>query len=339
MALCAVIFIVARLALILATQGKEPTKPGDSLLAHRVATLESMVREQQVFMMRQERIVQKMLSEKEQWSREKQSLLRDVADLRRDVATLQSSTCFHSRGSHSRPLPSQNETADNKRDVNKPPEHALLGRSDDSDPLQAVVAQLTEKINEVGAGLQTLRNEVRVDLSEASTSVFVHWGSSTCPGSSALVYTGVVGGSHYDSPGAAVDFLCLPIADVVLVDSSTTYSAHLFGGEYETYDTHMNTDPLCAVCRSPRPASIMVPAINQCPSGWTLEYGGYLMTGYPDHKAASQFVCVDSKMAERLGSEQDFNGKLLYYTVTNCGSLPCPPYSDGKKVTCVVCSK
>ncbi|PVD29538.1 hypothetical protein C0Q70_08789 [Pomacea canaliculata] len=163
------------------------------------------------------------------------------------------------------------------------------------------------------AGLQTLRNEVRVDLSEASTSVFVHWGSSTCPGSSALVYTGVVGGSHYDSPGAAVDFLCLPIADVVLVDSSTTYSAHLFGGEYETYDTHMNTDPLCAVCRSPRPASIMVPAINQCPSGWTLEYGGYLMTGYPDHKAASQFVCVDSKMEERLGSEQDFTETVVLH--------------------------
>ncbi|PVD29548.1 hypothetical protein C0Q70_08799 [Pomacea canaliculata] len=208
-------------------------------------------------------------------------------------------------------------------------------RSDDSDPLVAVVTQLTEKVSEVSAGLQALKSE----MTETSTSVFVRWGSSTCPDSSVLVYSGEVGGSYYTFPGAAVNYLCLPLSNVTLSDITVNNFAHLYGGEYETLDGHYQKDPMCAVCRSSRANNVMIPATTVCPSGWTSEYSGWLMAGDPHHSAASEFICVDSKMEERIGSEKDNNGKLLYYTSTVCGSLPCPPYVNGKRVTCVVCSR
>nr|KAG5705196.1 hypothetical protein BaRGS_011222 [Batillaria attramentaria] len=39
----------------------------------------------------------------------------------------------------------------------------------------------------------------------------------------------------------------------------------------------------------------------------------------------------------RVGSEANQNGKLMHYTVTHCGSLPCPPYANDKVVTCAIC--
>ncbi|PVD29532.1 hypothetical protein C0Q70_08783 [Pomacea canaliculata] len=230
-------------------------------------------------------------------------------------------------------------------------------RSDDSDPLLPVVTQLTQKVSEVSAGLQALkdevdtnlqalRNEVRAgqrelktEVSEASTSVFVRWGSSSCPESAVLVYSGEVGGSSYTATGAAANYLCLPLSNLTLMNISVSTFALLYGGEYETGDEHQEKDPLCAVCRSSRANNVMIPATTVCPAGWTSEYSGWLMGGNPPHNAASEFICVDFLMEERIASEENLNGKLLFYTSTLCGSLPCPPYVSGKRVTCVVCSK
>ncbi|XP_025094924.1 uncharacterized protein LOC112564371 [Pomacea canaliculata] len=213
--------------------------------------------------------------------------------------------------------------------------HAVFVRSDINDPLVPVVTQLTERVNEVSASLQALKNEV----TEASTSVFVHWGSSTCPGSSVLVYSGVVGGSNYNETGGAANYLCLPLSNITLFDYTNYHTAHLYGGEYQTEDIHGDKDPLCAVCRSSRATNVMIPATFYCPDGWTSEYSGWLMTGYYDLESASEFICVSFEKEERQGSGVNNNGKLLFYTATVCGSLPCPPYFGGKRVTCVVCSK
>ncbi|PVD29547.1 hypothetical protein C0Q70_08798 [Pomacea canaliculata] len=140
---------------------------------------------------------------------------------------------------------------------------AVVVRSDDSDPLIPVVTQLTERVNEVSAGLQALKSE----MTEASTSVFVRWGSSTCTDSSVLVYSGGVGGSHFTSPGAAANYLCLPLSNVTLSDITVNNYAQLYGGEYETLDGHFEKDPLCAVCRSSRANNVMIPATTVCPGG------------------------------------------------------------------------
>ena len=93
---------------------------------------------------------------------------------------------------------------------------------------------------------------------------------------------------------------------------SVTY---LYGGEYETYDSHMDKDPTCSVCRSTFSTTVMIPGTSVCTPGWHLQYSGFLMAGYYDHPAGSEYICVDSQFQSRLSSDTDQNGKLLYYTV------------------------
>ena len=50
----------------------------------------------------------------------------------------------------------------------------------------------------------------------------------------------------------------------------------------------------CAVCEvSTRSKHIMVPGTYECPSGWLVEYSGWLMTGHYGHKGRHEFVCLD----------------------------------------------
>ena len=77
----------------------------------------------------------------------------------------------------------------------------------------------------------------------------------------------------------------------------------------------------------------------ECASGWTKQYSGYLMADYFNHPSPSEYICVDEAFDGRVGSEDNHNGRLLYYTMSRCGSLPCPPYQELKPVSCVVCSK
>lgn len=125
-------------------------------------------------------------------------------------------------------------------------------------------------------------------------------------------------------------------------DNHTTpgYYAFLYGAEYETLtESSNNLEPTCAVCRIARATQIMVPGTNECMSGWRQEYSGYLMAGYYAHPAASEYVCVDSSFGYLPGTQANNDGRLLYYTLSKCGSLACPPYEDRKVVLCAVCSK
>ena len=78
---------------------------------------------------------------------------------------------------------------------------------------------------------------------------------------------------------------------------------------------------------------------NKCHESWTMEYSGYLMSSYHGSNAASEYVCVDENPEKRHGGHKDQNGKLFYKVEAACGSLPCPPYVNGRELTCVVCSK
>ncbi|KAL8611844.1 hypothetical protein ACOMHN_027579 [Nucella lapillus] len=234
-------------------------------------------------------------------------------------------------------------------------QHALTGRSDDGGPLEAVTNQLAQHMTVLAADVQTLKTQHTADvqaltasdaqqhraIQAARGSTFVQWGSSTCAGPTELVYSGVVGGSRYDHSGAAANALCLSLSPKLqdLISSNADGHARLYGGEYETDDSHQHRGPACAVCRSPEPTTIMVPGTNVCSSGWTRQYSGFLMAGHYTYKAATEFICVDTKLDSSMHSSANENGYLLYYTKTQCGSLPCPPYENNKLVTCAVCSK
>lgn len=168
-------------------------------------------------------------------------------------------------------------------------------------------------------------------IQDGRTSTFVRWGSSSCPGSSSLIYSGVVGGAPlYSYAGGGSNYLCLTMSPVHGYQS-TSYQAYMYGTQYED-----DRNALCAVCRANLATTIMVPGTYNCPSGWTEQYYGYLMAQYY-HYYASEFICVDYRKEGRSVSSNSA-GSYLYYTLTECGTLPCGPYIDNTAMRCVVCS-
>ena len=124
-------------------------------------------------------------------------------------------------------------------------------------------------------------------------------------------------------------------------------STYIFGTEYEV-DSKPNIfpnyltdhDAPCAVCHpESRGSHVMIPARNVCPTSWTLEYKGYLMTAHDNYRGRTQYICVDGAPTVTLGTHADKIGASLRFVEGYCGSLPCGPYVNGYELTCVVCTK
>ena len=175
--------------------------------------------------------------------------------------------------------------------------------------------------------------------------VYVRWGHNSCPsGGAQLVYAGRAGGSGRTHKGGGGNPQCLPLDPnfYKTVSGSQTYG-FIYGAEYEATNGLVansdDTDVPCAVCYVPtRNALYMIPAKYTCPTGWTREYFGYLMSErYSHHR--SQFSCIDHSLKPVTGSSHNHNGFLFYPVEGVCGSLPCPPYRRDKELSCAVCTK
>ena len=57
-----------------------------------------------------------------------------------------------------------------------------------------------------------------------------------------------------------------------------------------------------------RGSMLMIPAQNDCPSGWTEEYHGYLMTAYYDYASQKDYLSVD-KDQEYVHDTEQFGPK------------------------------
>ena len=177
---------------------------------------------------------------------------------------------------------------------------------------------------------------------------YIRWGNDSCPDTAAtqLVYAGRAGGTFYTTQGGGAEKLCLPDDPDYISDpkSITGTKPSLYGAEYQTsngpHHNLNNQNVPCAVCyASTRAAMIMVPAKTECPSSWTREYYGYLMTEQTTHYRSS-FNCVDVNPAIVAGGSGNTNGALFYYITATCNlGLQCPPYVANKAVTCAVCTK
>ena len=119
----------------------------------------------------------------------------------------------------------------------------------------------------------------------------------------------------------------------------------MYGAEYQdtnglVANSH-DTDVVCAVCYVPtRNVVYMLPAKYTCPTGWTREYYGFLMSErYSHHR--STFSCVDYSLTSAIGSRTNHNGFLFYPVEGVCGSLPCTngQYDRSKALSCAVCTK
>ena len=150
---------------------------------------------------------------------------------------------------------------------------------------------------------------------------------------------GLAGGSLFTKPGAAANVLCLTTSPQFDNATKPKGYARLFGSQYAYIPGHHDHDVPCAVCRVHQSTTIMMAATLTCPSDWTPHYTGHLAAGHPTHKAASEYVCLDGQPENVPNSEQNYNSYTLYYTIAQCGSLPCGPYIEGRVITCVVCSK
>ena len=92
----------------------------------------------------------------------------------------------------------------------------------------------------------------------------------------------------------------------------------------------------------------MIPAQIQCPPTWTREYYGYLSSeraNSPVQRSSghfrSSFNCVDLNPEVIGSSGANGEGALFYYVLSACNSngLSCPPYEEGRILSCVTCTK
>ncbi|XP_019639220.1 PREDICTED: uncharacterized protein LOC109481158 [Branchiostoma belcheri] len=185
---------------------------------------------------------------------------------------------------------------------------------------------------------------------ENGGSVYIRWGRTSCPNDidTSLVYDGIAGGTQHTHSGGGANYVCLPKDPEwgVFTDGNQG-TAYMCGAEYQVVygnnpfqgaSLHDHDVP-CAVCHvASRGSKLMIPARLICPSGWTREYRGYLMTERYSH-SRSEFVCMDEEPEARPGGHADHNGALFYPIEANCGALPCPNYVQGRELTCVVCTK
>eukprot|EP00058_Branchiostoma_floridae_P004810 XP_002590298.1 hypothetical protein BRAFLDRAFT_76551 [Branchiostoma floridae] len=174
-------------------------------------------------------------------------------------------------------------------------------------------------------------------------------GDTGPPGRDGAPGEGVAGGTAYSHPGGGTNYQCLPSDPQwgTYQDGVQGSKAFMYGAEYElstnypfgSRSLHDDNVP-CAVCYVPtRGSKLMIPARNTCPTGWTQEYHGYLMTSYYNHASAKDFICVDEQPEAVTGGHANHNGALMYPVEARCGSLPCPNYVEGRELTCVVCTK
>ncbi len=179
---------------------------------------------------------------------------------------------------------------------------------------------------------------------------YTRWGRTTCPRTpgTQLVYAGRVGGTFYNELGGGANYLCMPNNPDYILPQRTTGIVNGFafvhGGEYQhpIRGTHNYNVP-CAVCyTSTRETVLMIPAKAYCPSGWTREYYGYLMTEYGGvHHTSGRtmFECVDRNPEAVPGSYRNEDGVLFYHVEASCNGLPCPPYDQTKELNCAVCTR
>ena len=166
---------------------------------------------------------------------------------------------------------------------------------------------------------------------------YTRWGKSTCRSEATLVYAGRTGSSH-----GAANYVCMP-ADpeyTLLFQSGVRDHSYVYGTEYASPlvpGRHVHNAP-CAVCYLPTMNTvIMIPAKTSCPSGWTREYYGYLMSERIINRR-TMYTCVDMDMESVPGSQDDTIGGDFYHVEAHCSDMACPPYDNSKELNCVVCS-
>ena len=170
------------------------------------------------------------------------------------------------------------------------------------------------------------------------------WGRSSCQSGATRLYSGRAGVSFVHNSGGGGNYLCMPDHPEYTLPSQPGVQgySYVYGVEYEgpplVSGREQHNAP-CAVCYLPTKHTVlMIPARTTCPSGWTREYYGYLMSEHRIYNR-STYECVDRSMESIPGSQHHMENSHFYHTEVHCNGFACPPYNNYKELNCVVCSK
>ena len=186
-------------------------------------------------------------------------------------------------------------------------------------------------------------------------AVYTRWGRTSCPSGQGteLVYSGRAGGSWYIKTGGASNYLCMPDnPDYLLYGSGNTGRNYLYGVEYDpasnqpfrqqNNNVYAHNAP-CAVCFTTlRDTVMMIPAKTECPTSWTTEYIGYLMSQAQHHTHSTMYECVDKEpeSVPGLNAVNWGSGSAIFdHVEASCNGMDCNHYDAGKELTCVVCTR
>ena len=116
-----------------------------------------------------------------------------------------------------------------------------------------------------------------------------------------------MGGEHYTHTGGGGNYLCLPKTPKYdRYKDGHQGGGYVYGAEYELsfnpFKKSLNDhDPPCVVCFVQSSGSmLMMPARNDCPTGWTEEYHGYLMTEHYNHIITTRSNVISSALTKTL---------------------------------------
>jgi len=160
-----------------------------------------------------------------------------------------------------------------------------------------------------------------------------------------LIFAGYMAGKKYNDKGGGSDTICLPEHPTWsnYSDGPSNIIARVVGSEFDQEDglfpyPVQNQDLPCAVCLARKNAKIMISGRNDCFEGWTREYHGYLAADYHAHPTPTKHICVDFEPHFLPKGSANNDEHVLYLVEVLCGSLPCPPYVNGRELACVVCT-
>ena len=199
-------------------------------------------------------------------------------------------------------------------------------------------------------GVSGGRGEPGVQGPPAGGAVYTRWGRTTCPTGQGtqLLYAGRAGGTPRGHKGGAANYLCLPNdPDHLPHESGVQGSAYIAIADYwysgfPSLSSINNHFAPCAVCYvATRSVAVMIPAKTQCPTDWTLEYVGYLMTEWYNLHSRTMYECVDKdpEVLPGLVSNTGPRDARFHLVEPYCDVLQCPPYDEEKELACVVCTQ
>ena len=224
-----------------------------------------------------------------------------------------------------------------------------------------LISYLLSKIQRLEAKMTkpTVRNTRQVDVPIDNTSKtddkkpeavkecppqtvsYIRWGNNTCPYGANTIYQGVAAGGHYSHSGSPSNMMCLPPNPMRFPDNLyQSGSYYAYGVEYQVGGQLNHADDRnmpCAVCEvNGKSSTLMIPSHYECPTGWHMEYNGYIMAGRSNHAGSTMYNCIDKHLQQISGSGGDHGGHQLYTIYASDGQfLP----TDGYALTCVLCSK